>query len=211
MKTTNDYSFQSYIHSGKHEKRVWWWPHKWYVRPSAMEWKEWEAQEAYVKANYPVQHFFRETVCDFFEYRIKSQLVELKYGIKNRVINPRKEMRDKVFPHCWNDLTESIVIFHLEALIEFVDREKCFEIINYDSDKSHKEFANGLKECYDYAKTARPQWQKDLTAAYNLVPDNSTSSYHEQYKDVNEIEAKITEYDTKVCEWVIKNRSGFWC
>ena len=209
MKTINDYSFQSYIR-GKHEKRVWWWPHKWYICPLAMESKEWDKQEAYVKAKYPVQYLIRETLQNFIN-RIRHRLVELKYDIKGRVINPRKEIRNKVFPHRWNDLTESIVIFHLEALIEFVDREKCFETINYDSDKSHKEFANGLKECYDYAKTVRPQWQKDLTAAYNLVPDNSTSSYHEQYKDVNEIEAKMTEYDTKVCEWVIKNRSGFWC
>jgi hypothetical protein len=201
------YTFQSYIDNNIYEKRVWYWPCKWYVKPWALEMNEWEKEDAFFKKTYPVQYFFRETI-DGFIFQQKSKFQEFKYDIKGRLCNPRKEMRGKVFPHNWNDLTESIVIFHLEAIIEFVDREKCFENINYDSDDDHKEFAKGLKECYDYAKSTRDSLKLKLSEAYERAPLDG--EYDVIYKEVNDIEAEIEEYDTKVCEWVVKNRNYFW-
>lgn len=203
-----NYTFQTHIDSGKYEKRVWWWPCKWYVKPWALEWKEWEKEDVWFKKNYPVQHFFRETVDTFIGSQM-HKLKDIKYDIKGHLCNPRKEMRAKVFPHRWNDLSHSIVTFHLEAIIEFVDREKCFDITDYDSDERHKEFAKGLKECHYYAKITRPAWELKLEEAYKRVPNEGT--YEVIYKEVNEIEADIKEYDTKVCEWVINNREYFWC
>lgn len=202
------YTFQHHIDSGKHEKRVWWWPCKWYVYPWALEWDEWEKEDAFMKANYPVQFFFRETVPIFFG-RIHYKLKDIKYDIKGKIRNPRKEMREKVFPYRWSDLTHSIVVFHMEALIEFVDREKCFESTDYTWSEDHKEFAKGLKECYHYAKSGRKELEDKLDQAYKRVPDDG--EYNVIYKEVHEIEAQIEEYDTKVCEWVIKNRCHFWC
>ena len=136
------------------------------------------------------------------------KLKDIKLDVKGRTINPRKEMRNKVFPHRWNDLTESIVTFHLEALIEFVDREKCFDNIEYNSDNHHREFAKGLKECYDYAKITRPSLKLKLEEAYKDVPFEG--DFLVVYKEVNKITTDMKEYDTKVCEWVIKNRDYFW-
>lgn len=206
----NKYSFQSHLDSGNYEKRVWWWPTKWYVKPWAISWGEWEKEDAFFKKNYSVQYFLRDTVYYFF-FGLHRSYKELKWDIKGHIKNPRKQMRDKVFPHRWNDLSHSIVTFHLEAIVEFVDREKCFENTDYDSDDFHKDFAKGLKECYDYVKNVRPKWQKDLDDAFNRVPSNPEGEYKEIYKEVNEIEAKIDEHDTKVCEWVIENRAYFWC
>ena len=48
------YTFQSYIDSGKYEKRVWWWPTKWYVLPRGgvtMGWKEWDKEDIFFKNN----------------------------------------------------------------------------------------------------------------------------------------------------------------
>lgn len=202
------YTLQEYIDEGNYEKRVWWWPTKWYVNPYALSLTEWDKENVFFKKNYPVQHFFRKTVDTFISKKICG-LRDIKYDIKGRFYNPRKEMREKVFPHRWNDLTESIVIFHLEAIIEFVDREKCFENINYDSDDGHSEFAKGLKECYYYAKVTRSALKLKLDEAYKRVPDDG--EYNVIYKEVIDIEAEIKEYDTKVCEWVIQNRDYFWC
>ena len=204
------YTFQSYIDSGKYEKRVWWWPTKWYVLPRGgvtMGWKEWEKEDIFFKNNYPVQCFFRETI-DTYIRKLMYKLKDIKLDVKGRTINPRKEMRNKVFPHRWNDLTESIVTFHLEALIEFVDREKCFDNIEYNSDNHHREFAKGLKECYDYAKITRPSLKLKLEEAYKDVPFEG--DFLVVYKEVNKITTDMKEYDTKVCEWVIKNRDYFW-
>ena len=120
-------------------------------------------------------------------------------------------MRNKLFPIRWNDLAETIVQFHLETIIEFVDREKCFEIIDYTSDDQHKEFAAGLKECHYYATITRPSLLSKLDKAYESILTDSNLPYAEMYKDAISIEKEIEEYDEKVCEWVIKNRKMFWC
>jgi hypothetical protein len=136
------------------------------------------------------------------------RLRDLKYKIKNTLRNPRKEMRDSVFPSDWSDLTESITQFHTEAVIEFVDREKCFETVDYSSDEIHKKFQTELLEMHEYAKTKRPELVEQLDKAYERVDTNKP--YHEAYKQVHEIENEIKIRDTKLCHWVIDNRDFFW-
>ena len=136
------------------------------------------------------------------------RLRDLKYKIKNTLRNPRKEMRDSVFPSDWSDLTESITKFHAEAVIEFVDREKCFETVDYSSDEIHKKFQTELLEMHEYAKTKRPELVEQLDKAYERVDTNKP--YHEAYKEVREIENEIKIRDTKLCHWVIDNRDFFW-
>lgn len=203
------FAFSNHLDSGKFEKRVLWWPFKWYVPPTTLEWGEWEKEEAFFKKNYPVQYFFRETVVCWFSRYISHKYTDIKYNIKGWIKNPRKEMRDNLFPIRLNDLTDTIVNFHLEAVIEMVDREKCFEIADYNFTEEHKEFANSLKECHYYAKVTRPALLDKIDKAYDNLPENE--SYEVTYKEINKIESEIEEYDTKVCEWVIKNRKHFWC
>lgn len=205
------FDFQSHLDGGKYEKRVWFWPFKWYVEPIALGYGEWDISDCYFQTNYPVQYFIRESVRHFLYRHVTYRYKELKWDVKGCLRNPRKEMRDKLFPIRWNDLTETIVQFHLETIIEFVDREKCFDIIDYSSDDSHKDFAAGLKDCHYYATTTRPALHLKLDKAHEAIPYNSDLPFTEMFKDVISIEKEIEEYDEKVCEWVIKNRKMFWC
>ena len=83
-----------------------------------------------------------------------------------------------------------------------------FEHNDYSELEEHKQFAAQLKECYDYAKQGRKALHDKLDKAYNNVAKEG--DYKVVYKEVNEIESVIEMYDTKVCEWVIKNRKMFW-
>lgn len=206
-----NYDFQSHLDNGKYEKRVWYWPFKWFVLPPALTSEEWSRCDCYFQHNYPVQYFLRDTLSIWFHCNIVYHYKEAKCNIKGYVSNPRNEMRNSVFPIRWEDLTETIVKFHLEAIIEFVEREKCFEFIDYSYDEEHKRFAAELKECYNYAKTGRQELLKKIEKTFKSIPLYSNASYSEMYKEVEALEKEIDLYDTKVCEWVIKNRKMFWC
>jgi len=201
------FCFEEHL-KGKYEKNVWWWPTKWYIEPHALGLYDWKEANEYFKSNYPVQYLLRHEIAYSYNVRISMRLRDLKYKIKNTLRNPRKEMRDSVFPSDWSDLTESITKFHAEAVIEFVDREKCFETVDYSSDEIHKKFQTELLEMHEYAKTKRPELLEQLDKAYERV--DTTKPYHEAYKEVREIENEIKIRDTKLCHWVIDNRDFFW-
>ena len=203
-----NYDFQSHLDSGKYEKRVWFWPFKWFVEPYVLTGEEWDRCNCYFQHNYPVQYFLRETLGIWFHRNIVYPYKQVKWNVKGYICNPRKEMRKNLFPIRWEDLTETIVKFHLEAIVEFVEREKCFEHNDYSESEEYKQFAAQLKECYDYAKQGRKALHDKLENAFDNIAKEG--EYKVVYKEVNEIEAEIEMYDTKVCEWVIKNRKMFW-
>lgn len=201
------YSFEEHL-TKKHEKTVWWWPCKWYIEPCALSLDGWEHNAQYFKSNYPVQYFLRRELPCLWDVRVVMPLRELKYEIKGRLSNPRKEMRDSVFSHRWQDLTFTIVNFHIQAVIEFVDREKCFDNVVYSDTEIHKKFERELREMYAYAKTGRNQLEQSLDQAYERV--DRSKHYEEAYKEVHAIEQAIEDHDTKLCQWVVENRQFFW-
>jgi hypothetical protein len=199
------------------ERFVWWWPCKWYSVPIAMSWtfkfkrpgeSEWDKFDEYTREHYPVQHWLRENVHDFFAYTIGFKYRDFKWKIKRTIRNPRKEMRKAVFPSEYWDLHTLIIRFHIECIIEFVEREKCFETIAWDWNDDVKKTGAELREAYEYCKTGRAKLQAELDEAWERVSNNGP--YEVVYKEVNEKEAWLKECDTKVCKWVIDNRELLW-
>ena len=191
------------------ERRVYWWPFKWYIEPFSLEVGGWEWYDAYIETHYPVQFFLRDTLYFFF-YRWRRRYRDLKWKIKHRIKNPRKEMRDKVFPPEYRDLQEHIVEFHVQCVIEFVEREKCFENTDYDWCPEYQRFAAELREAYDYCKNGRTLLKNKLEEAWNRFDHQSDATFEVVYKEVNEQEAWNKECDTKLCKWVIENRESLW-
>lgn len=198
------------------EVRVWWWPFKWYRNPYAMELgsfftdnkeSEWAKFELYAKEHYPVQAWLREDVMSWI-YSIQFRFNDIKHSIKHHIRNPRREMRRAVFPPEWRDLVTTVVEFNRQCIIEFVEREKCFDTIDYTTVEHDKQFALELKDLYAYATTIRDRLQKELEESYNRVPRGV--EYAVAYKEVNEKEAWIEECDTVMCNWVTKNRQQLW-
>jgi len=201
------------------ERWVWWWPAKWYISPYALQWEasslkvvtptdEWSKFDKYTKEQYPVQHWLRNGVYDFFVFNIGYNLKNLKYKVEYQIINPRKKMRKAVFPSTYWDLGTHIIQFHIECIIEYVEREKCFEKIDWGWNDEVKLYGAELKEVYEYCKTGRAKLQAELNEAWERVPNNET--YEVAYKEVNEKEAWLKECDTKLCMWVVNNREILW-
>jgi RNAse (barnase) inhibitor barstar len=196
------------------EVQRWFWPFKWYRKPYAMAWMksskgEWEKFEDYVKFVYPVQHFMRDTVYWFF-YSLKYDIRSIRYKIQHKIINPRREMIKKVFPPQYQDLDFHIVTFCLECVIEYVDREEALKEIDWTTSDEHKAFAAELKEVYDYAKTGKGKLQAELDTMWDVLKVDDTKTYDQNYGHINKKEEELKEYDTRVCEWVVRNRDRLW-
>lgn len=201
------FSFEEHLDS-EYEKRVWWWPFRWYVQPEALCIGGWEKNEEFFKKNYPVQFFIRRDFSIFFHTRVSMPLKEIKYNVKGYLRNPRKQMRDNLFPIRWQDLTETIVQFHIQTIIEFVDRENCFKYNDYSHTKRHKKFEKELKYWHNYVTVKRPALVESVDKAYENTPEGKPFS--ETYKDVMKIEKSMSKTDTKLCNWIVENREFFW-
>lgn len=196
---------------------VWYWPSPLYIKPYALSAgddlvSEWTKFDEYVKKEYPVQYFFRETVVGFF-WDIETSCRRIKWKITPYIQRERKKMRDKVFTRQYRDLDSIIVEFCMQCVIEYVDREKCFENIRYDSTEERKTFAAQLKECHVYATKGRQEILKEIEKAWEDVPlmmSDIAQNKMEKYNKVTELETKLEEADTQVCEWVVKNRRHLW-
>lgn len=196
------------------ERRVSFWLTPWYKTPWSYTWNPLEEEceatkiDRFLKKNYPIQFFVRELVTDI-EYWWKDKKWAVISLYRDWVPGRRTEMRKKVFPRHHTDLVEMIVTFHLQVLIEFVEREEAFLNNEYPANDV---FANELRECYEYASAGRAKMTKaidaEATRAYNESRENGANS--NTYKKLTEMENEVMDYDTKVCEWVVRNRNRLW-
>lgn len=161
-----------------------------------------------------LKHFCHEV--DYKLWVMKTRLRAFIWRTRHRIRNPRKEMRKAVFPSQWWDLQAHIIEFHIQCIIEYVEREKCFEVISWSWNDEATKKSKELQEVYDYAKTGRAKLQKDVEAAWDRIPSRdmkrttTMEEYLELYSEVNTKEAWLWECDTKFCKWVIDNRGILW-
>jgi|GEM_PF-2432022 len=181
----------------------WYWPTGWYEAPFAMMMNDWDNWEKHIKKEYPVQYWLREN----FQYTFR-QLYRTVKGLKRYIINPRRRMRKAVFPVQYMDLVELVPHFHFQAIIEFVEVEKTFEVTDW-SEESISEKGKKLKELYNYVKYERPFLLEKLSMAYEKV--EITIEYDpNRYDRVDVINKEIKDRDTELCIWVIQNRDILW-
>jgi len=114
----------------------------------------------------------------------------------------------------WCDKVELIPKFLFGCVIHYVDEEKCFERIDWDSDPEHKKFAKELKKCYEYAKNGRDDLEKQIDKAYpkigNLEEKPDLRSYKEKYAEVHRLEAEIDKLDKRYMTWIVANKDFMW-
>lgn len=189
------------------EHRVWYWPTKWYIEPYALEMSEWNKFRGYTQKEYPVQSFIRNDV-DIYFMRLKHKLRELKSCIKYRINHPRKEIIKNVFIPEYQDLDLIIVKFCLACIVEYVEKEKCFEHIVWDSDEDRAIAAHMIKEIYTYAKCTRPLLLQEIQMLWKNLPDKVSDM--KEYDPINLKEQEVKDLDTKWCTWVVTHRDRLW-
>jgi len=183
--------------------RKWYWPTGWYEAPFAMMINDWNNWEKHIKKEYPIQYWLRES----FQYTFRHYYRTIK-GLKRYIINPRRRMRNAVFSVQYMDLVELVPHFHFQAIIEFVEVEKTFEVTDW-SEEGVSEKGKKLKGLYNYVKYERPFLLEKLNTAYEQI--EITTEYDlNRYNEVDTISKEIKNKDTELCIWVIQNRDYLW-
>ena len=216
----------------RRERKVWYWPTKWYIEPYALQMEEWDKFHAHIQKEYPIQYFIRDVLLLKF-ITLKRKLRELKSWIKYRVNHPRKQIIKSVFIPEYQDLDSIIVKFCLACIVEYVEKEKCFEHIVWDSDDNRATDANTIKEIhthskyivgfnnedratdahmikeiYTYAKCTRPLLLQEIQMLWKSLPDKVSDM--KEYDPINLKEQEVKDLDTKWCTWVVTHRDRLW-
>jgi hypothetical protein len=189
------------------ERKVWYWFTKWYVIPYALRLGEWNKLTVYLDATYPLQHFIRENLSARFS-RIQYRLRSMTRWCKNRLSHPRKHLIKGAFTRDYQDLDTIIVNFCLECIIEYVDREKCFECCTWDHTAEHIRKAEMIKKIYEYATTGRNLLRKEIDLLWDRVPFQAVKL--DDYDAIDRKEKEMKDLDTKYCNWVVNNRKYLW-
>lgn len=203
------------------ERRVNFWLTPWYRKPYALQMNladvmssakiasEWHKVDAYLKKEYPIQFRIREA----YDYLEMCYLYDVRSAFRkfwnDWIKGQRREMRNAVFQRHYRDLDSIIVDFHIQCLIEFVEREEVFNVHDYTESKADRTFAEALRAQYDYATRERPLLLKK-------IEEESDRAFREWrgdvgiYKAGDELEALLIDRDTKMCSWVVMNRGRLW-
>lgn len=200
-------------------RNVWYWLTPWYKVPHALlysinsgevvtDTEGWEAWDKYIRKEYPLQSRIRDFATDIV-YSSKRKCSNLKYTLKALIKRPRKEMIAAIYPRDYVDIKDIITNTCFQAVIEYIERKKAFEHIDW-SEHNSKEKAE-LFEAYEYITIGRKKLQKSADEFWETFQRDSSKSPEEQYKTLNEIESQIEAFDTKYCKWVVENRSLLWC
>ena len=206
-------TMEEYLALPKKDRSHW----GWYLTPYAMSCSGlstsdslldgWDAFHKHVAKEFPVQFFFRDTIGGWFISRFQYRLPRWWYEQVTTRFAPKQKWLAKILPRTWCDKTTLIPMLNFECVKHFVEKEECFERINYDSDPDHQKFAVELKACYKFITKDLPQLERLRDGSY---PKTHTGDYEKDYEMLNLYEKEINEQTTKWLTWIVVNRDFFW-
>ena len=153
---------------------------------------------------------------------------------------PRQRWLTRKIPNHWCDKVELIKLVLFECLIDYVEGEKCFEVLSWDSkdyeewgvegeyiSKEKEKLKKTITDAYNYIKVERPQLEKDYEASFpdSIVPAFYTKngktiwasceqqfgmSFEDAYGNNMTIEKKIEELDQKYLHDIVEIRQTLW-
>lgn len=189
----------------------------------------WNAFYRYVKKEYPVQYFVREILIDGTRSKIEKFLGhygETRFSkFKARFFNDRQKWLRKTIPYTWCDKPELLREICFAFVVDFIEREKCFEVTAWDDDINDDEAwgeSMPMNIRQEYIDRKRPT-KEFLEFAYNYITkerkelDSQIKNLYkedlnrkERFKQVTEIENQIDKKDQEVIEGVAKHRMELW-
>lgn len=133
---------------------------------------------------------------------------------------PRQKWLTKIIPNTWCDKTELIPRILYECLKHYVEKEKCFETVDWDHHIAYKDVARDIKECYKWITEDRPKLQAEIDRIINdgfegidsLMRElqSPTKTYDERYPNLTNLELELENKDTYYLTLIVKHRGYLW-
>jgi len=141
----------------------------------------------------------RLAISEWWEYNwLLSRLKDVKYGIKNLILR-RDLIRTKLGKTQYHDKPELMLHGMMELIVDLVEKEKCFEHIDFDAGTQWSEAGEDIKRVYYWWKDYPNRKQEidvSLDAWYTYHSGNGTLDFLESLNGI----ANRTDEEEKVIE-----------
>lgn len=148
-------------------------------------------------------------------------ITNIKYFIY-RSYNSSNDYLRKVIPYDWCDKPELLRDILFAMIIDFVEKEKCFEVIDYSWDEEHRQRKKEIKRLYKYCKLSLQQKEHYVSILLNLnnkfLFNQILNKYPTLKNSLNEdidlhyfiMDTVIEEMEDNVCERIVQLRLNLW-
>lgn len=123
---------------------------------------------------------------------------------------PQQRWLTKVIPRSWSDKSELLPEVVFAFLTDYVDGEKCFEVIEWGKHEGEPDYEAIIKESYDWIKVGRPKLQKAIEEESEVAYRSKSKDYQEKYGKLESLEKELQDKDTEVMADIIKIRGVLW-
>lgn len=149
---------------------------------------------------------------------------DIKHAFRYAIKDPNQYLAE-VIPVDWCDKCELSRNILFAMLINFVEKEKCFEVVYYDTDDKNRKLEKEIKKLYNYCKLKEEQKlrifknlikilpEKEI---YKILPDFETwlpkenGKIPEQYLEDLLVDALEEKFDTEVMHRITNIRMNLW-
>lgn len=125
---------------------------------------------------------------------------------------PQNRWAVKPVKRTWRDKPELITEWLYAAIIDFVEREKCFEVTDWDDTETTRRLAAELREVYTWAKTGRAEFDERVQSVITITPRSPTDPFglEGDWDEYNRLTAEFEQWDDRCLAWIVKNRGILW-
>lgn len=162
------------------------------------EWKE------EMKAKYPIQYFFRETIIDEFHF-LGFKIKDIYYYLKCLFFRRYHILRLRDDPR-WLDSDTKIELALQKILFGFVENE--MDIVNWDATPEHKNIKTTLLLCYHFFKEELPCLEKENDEL--LSQANKEDFKGDWLRRLDSMEKRINDLTEANLIAIIKIRKSMW-
>jgi len=205
-------TFDDYLALPKQERVKW---GLFYISPSGMSREDWDKWDHYVSVRFPCQSFLRRELWSevgYFWRKLKHSWYYLRCLIWHRY-HIIKIDTDPT----WKDADYKIEKALEKLLIDFVEGEKPFERIVWDTD-THREPEKIIKQVYDFFTYVVPQKQKEIddlfdsmSLGFDMISGKETTDEERaKIHKIHELENKLNDAKTEAYISIILIRGFLW-
>ena len=170
-----------------------------------------------------------EKFWDFVLYDMKLySLRRFLYGTRNRFIKKYYLIDTGLKKAEWWDTDSKILHGVMCLLVDYVDKERCFEKIDWDSDVESKFVKKEIIEIYDWWKDYNNrekeideklhEWHSETFGNDDEDPINDLMKLNDPasekskvlFKELNDLEKKLNDEETDMLIRIIKIRKYLW-
>ena len=166
-----------------------------FVAAKAETWDEFHAQQ---KEKYPIRYFIYYTMAIKIR-RIHNTIRYKWYDIRCAVWDRYNVIKVDTLPPTWQDTDEKLLHVCFQLLVDYVEKEKCFDRIDWDYDEDHKKIGDEIRELYHWWKEVYPHLEETLPP-FPKTPEDRLSILNNPKTDEAKAFIKVAEQREKMRE-----------